>query len=192
MLFRSTITNTQYKVEISNVKLAGTVAGSDWGSFTLSVRAYSDTDKKPKYLEIFQNLTLDPDSSNFIARRIGDRYNFITYAGKIIEFGTYKNLSKYIRIEMATTPYPVAAVPYGFNAYVSPLGGTIGNYVAAVQYSKASIYGMSPGKYPSGTVMSDIPLGADSELTALYPTSSVNAGVKNDTSQYFEIGRAHV
>ena len=180
-----TITNTQYKVEISNVKLAGTVAGSDWGSFTLSVRAYSDTDKKPKYLEIFQNLTLDPDSSNFIARRIGDRYNFITYAGKIIEFGTYKNLSKYIRIEMATTPYPVAAVPYGFNAYVSPLGGTIGNYVAAVQYSKASIYGMSPGKYPSGTVMSDIPLGADSELTALYPTSSTNAGVKNDTSQYF-------
>ena len=99
-----TITNTQYKVEISNVKLAGTVAGSDWGSFTLSVRAYSDTDKKPKYLEIFQNLTLDPDSSNFIARRIGDRYNFITYAGKIIEFGTYKNLSKYIRVEMATTP----------------------------------------------------------------------------------------
>ena len=47
------------------------------------------------------------------------------------------------------------------------------------------IYGMAPGKYPSGTVMSDIPLGADSELTALYPTSSANAGVKNDTSQYF-------
>jgi hypothetical protein len=180
-----TNTNKQYKIEISNVKLAGTVVGSDWGSFTLSVRSYSDTDKKPKYLEIFQNLTLDPNSSNFVARRIGDRYNFITYAGKIIEFGTYTNLSKYIRIEMNTVAYPVSAVPYGNEAYVTPLGGTIGNYVPVVQYSKASIYGLAPGKYPSGTVMSDIPLGADAELTALYPTSSANAGVKIDTEQYF-------
>jgi hypothetical protein len=180
-----TNTNKQYKIEISNVKLAGTVAGSDWGTFTLAVRSYSDTDKKPKYLEIFQNLTLDPNSSNFVARRIGDRYNFITYAGKIIEFGTYTNLSKYIRIEMNTVPYPVSAVPYGNEAYVTPLGGTIGNYIPVIQYSKASIYGLAPGKYPSGTVISDIPLGADSELTALYPTSSVNSGVKIDTEQYF-------
>ncbi len=180
-----TITNKQYKIEISNVKLSSTVAGSDWGSFTLAVRSYSDTDKKPKYLEIFQNLSLDPNSSNFVARRIGDRYNFITYAGKIIEFGTYTNLSKYVRIEMNTVPYPVSAVPYGNEAYVTPLGGTIGNYIPVIQYSKASIYGLAPGKYASGTVISDIPLGADAELTALYPTSSTNAGVKVDTEQYF-------
>jgi hypothetical protein len=180
-----TITNKQYKIEISNVKLSSTVAGSDWGSFTLAVRSYSDTDKKPKYLEIFQNLSLDPNSSNFVARRIGDRYNFITYAGKIIEFGTYTNLSKYVRIEMNTVPYPVSAVPYGNEAYVTPLGGTIGNYIPVVQYSKASIYGLAPGKYASGTVISDIPLGADSELTSLYPTSSTNAGVKYDTEEYF-------
>ena len=179
------ITNKQYKIEISNVKLSSTVAGSDWGSFTLAVRSYSDTDKKPKYLEIFQNLSLDPNSSNFVARRIGDRYNFITYAGKIIEFGTYTNLSKYVRIEMNTVPYPVSSVPYGNEAYVTPLGGTIGNYIPVVQYSKASIYGLAPGKYASGTVISDIPLGADSELTSLYPTSSTNAGVKVDTEQYF-------
>ena len=180
-----TITNKQYKIEISNVKLSGTVAGSDWGSFTLAVRSYIDTDKKPKYLEIFQNLSLDPNSSNFVARRIGDRYNFITYAGKIIEFGTYTNLSKYVRIEMTTIAYPVSSVPYGNEAYVTPLGGTIGNYIPVVQYSKASIYGLAPGKYASGTVISDIPLGADSELTSLYPTSSANAGVKVDTEQYF-------
>jgi hypothetical protein len=180
-----TNTNTQYKIEISNVKLSSTVAGSDWGSFTLAVRAYSDTDKKPKYLEIFQNLNLDPNSANFVARRIGDRYNYITYAGKIIEFGTYRNLSKYVRIEVASVPYPVSSVPYGHDAYVCPLGGTIGNYVPVIQYSKASLYGLAPGKYPSGTVMSTIPLGADAELTDLYPTSSANAGVKIDTEQYF-------
>ena len=136
-------------------------------------------------MEIFQNLSLDPNSSNFVARRIGDRYNFITYAGKIIEFGTYTNLSKYVRIEMNTVPYPVSSVPYGNEAYVTPLGGTIGNYIPVVQYSKASIYGLAPGKYASGTVISDIPLGADSELTSLYPTSSTNAVVKYDTEEYF-------
>jgi hypothetical protein len=41
-----TNTNQKYKIEISNVKLAGTVAGSDWGSFTLAVRDFSDTEKK--------------------------------------------------------------------------------------------------------------------------------------------------
>jgi len=177
--------NTKYKVEISNVKLAGTVAGSDWGTFTLAVRDYSDTDKKPKYLEIFQNLSLDPDSANFVARRIGDRYNYITYAGKIIEFGTYTNLSKYIRIEMSDIAYPVSAVPYGFQAYSTPVSSTLTKYVPVVKYSKASIYGQAPGKYPSGTVFGDNPLGADSELTALYPTASVGVSVAEDTIQYF-------
>lgn len=180
-----TYTNTKYKVEISNVKLAGTVAGSDWGSFTLSIRDYSDTDKRPKYLETFQNLSLDPDSANFIARRIGDRYNYITYAGKIIEFGTYNNLSKYIRIEMSEVAYPVQAVPYGFKAYSVPIGSTATKYIPVIKYSKASIYGQAPGKYASGTVFNDIPLGADDELAALYPTASEGVTVVEDTKQYF-------
>ena len=180
-----TYTNQKYKIEISNVKLAGTVAGSDWGSFTLAVRDFSDTEKKPKYLEIFQNLSLDPDSANFIARRIGDRYNYITYAGKIIEFGTYSNLSKYIRIEVSDIAYPVSAVPYGFQAYTTPIGSTATRYVPITKYSKASIYGQAPGKYASGTVFGDNPLGADDELTALYPTASAGVTVAEDTLQYF-------
>ncbi len=180
-----TYTNTKYKLEISNVKLAGTVAGSDWGTFTLAVRDYSDTDKRPKYLEIYQNLTLDPDSANFIARRIGDRYNYITYAGKIIEYGTYSNLSKYIRIEMNDVAYPVSAIPYGFEAYSTPIGSTATIYVPTIKYSKASIYGLAPGKYASGTVFDEIPTGADSELSALYPTASTGVSVVSDTEQYF-------
>jgi hypothetical protein len=177
--------NTKYKIEISNVKLAGTVAGSDWGTFTLSVRDFSDTDKRPKYLEIFQNLTLDPDSADFIARRIGDKYSYITYAGKIIEFGTYSNLSKYIRVEMTDVAYPITSVPYGFKAYSTPIGSTATRYVPTVKYSKASIYGQAPGKYPSGTVFGDVPLGADDELTALYPTASTGVTVAEDTIEYF-------
>lgn len=180
-----TKSNTKYKIEISNVKLAGTVPGSEYGSFTLSVRDYSDTDKRPKYLETFQNLNLDPDSANYVARRIGDRFSYITFAGKIIEFGTYTNLSKYIRIEMNDVPWPETAVPYGFEAYSSPLGGTLTPMLPPVKYSKASIYGLGIGKYPSGTVFGQVP-GADDEIKSLYPTSSLNVGVFNDTKQYFK------
>lgn len=180
-----TLSNTKYKIEISNVKLAGTVPGSEYGSFTLSVRAYSDTDKRPKYLETYQNLNLNPDSANYIARRIGDRYSYITFAGKIIEFGTYATLSKYIRIEMNDVPWPVSAIPYGFEAYNSPVDSTLSRMLPPVKYSKASIYGLGVGKYASGTVFGEVP-GADDEIRSLYPTSSLNVGVSIDTKQYFK------
>lgn len=177
--------NTKFKIEISNVKLAGTVTGSDYGSFTLSVRAYSDTDKRPKYLETFQNLNLDPNSANYIARRIGDRYSYITFAGKIIEFGTYSTLSKYIRIEMNDTSIPTSAIPYGFEAYSAPVDSTLSRMLPPVRYSKASMYGLGLGRYASGTVFGEIP-GADDEIKSLYPTSSLNVGVSVDTKQYFK------
>lgn len=177
--------NTRCKVEISNVKLAGTVPGSDYGSFTLSVRSFSDTEKRPKILETFQNLNLDPDSANFIARRIGDRYNYITFAGKIIEFGTYATLSKYIRVESSTDVYPVAAVPYGFRAYATPVDSNYSNFVPSMKYSKASTYSQSPGRYASGIMFGEVPVGSDSELTNLYPTASNGVGCGRDNSQYF-------
>ena len=179
-----TNTNKKYKIEINDVKLAGTVAGTDWGTFTLSVRDYNDTTKRPKYLETFTNLTLDPDSSNFIARRIGDRYNYISYSGKIVEFGTYANVSKNIRIEMTSGDYPVTVVPYGFNPYDAPVAGDLDNVITTMKYSRASLYGTQLGKYPSGIVFDAIPI-TDAELVALYPTASVGVETYNDNIQYF-------
>jgi hypothetical protein len=177
--------NTSYKIEISNVKLAGkTVSGTDWGTFTLTVRAFSDTDKKTSILENFTNLNLDPDSSNYIARRIGDRYNLINNNGKILEYGTFTNNSKYIRIEMNGNPVPVTAVPYGFEAYAVPFNSSIGQWAPTMKYTKASIYGQNPGKYPSGITFDDAPPGADAELASLYPTTSLLNGASLDNREY--------
>ena len=180
-----TYTNTSFKIEISNVKLAGTVAGSDWGTFTVTVRKYSDTDKKPSILEQYNNCNLDPTSANFIARKIGDRYNYIRFDGKIIEYGTYDNLSKNIRVEMTQNPYPVTALPYGFQAYAVPVNGAIGNWCNPIAFTKASTYGLFPGRYPSGVDFGGFPSGADAELTALYPTASVGQEHWRDNLQYF-------
>lgn len=180
-----TYTNTQFKVEISNVKLAGTVAGSDYGTFTLTLRQYSDTDKRPVIVEQYNTLNLDPTSANFIARRIGDRYNYINFNGKIIEFGTFSNNSQNIRIEMSTNNYPVTAIPYGFEAYIVPTNGSLGFWTPKMKYTKASVYGLAPGKYPSGITFTDAPTGADSELFSLYPQPSVGIGAGSDNEQYF-------
>ena len=179
-----TVANKMYKIEISNVKLAGTVAGSDIGTFTLSVRDFDDTDKNPVYLEIYQNLNLNPDSADFVARRIGDRYNYINASGKIKEFGTYTNISRRVRIEMSGVNYPVSAVPYGFAAYSTPIDTNYGVFVPKMMYAKASTYSTSPGKYPSGIAFG-VPVGADATLRSLYPTCSLNVGVDNDNEQYF-------
>jgi hypothetical protein len=180
-----TYTNKLFKVQIENVKLPGHVAGSDWGTFTLTLRKYSDTDKRPVIVEQYNNLNLDPDSSNFIARRVGDRYRYIDYKGKIIEFGDYTNNSQNVRIEMTQNNYPVSAIPYGFEAFTTPTNGAMAFWTPTMKYTKASVYGLSPGKYPSGITFDDAPTGADTELFSLYPESAVGIGASGDNKQYF-------
>lgn len=180
-----TAANTSYKIEISNVRLAGQIAGSDWGSFTLTIRRFDDTDKRPVILESFQNLNFDETSKNYILKRIGDRYSYINSASKLVEFGNYSNLSKYIRIEMCQSPFPITSVPAGFEKLNVPVNGSVGEWLVPVRYSRASLYGIEPGKYPSGVAFVEPPYGADTELSALYPLSSVGNGSSKDNNQYF-------
>jgi hypothetical protein len=181
-----TAANTAYKIEISNVKSPGAVPGSSYGSFTLAVRSFSDTDSKPVYLERFDNLNLDVNSSNYVARRIGDTYNYIDFNGKILEFGDFPQKSKYVRIEMASSPWPIDAIPYGFGPYASPIGGDYARLgkIPAMQYCSASAYLLQPGRYASGVVFQPAPAQADVDLVALYPNGS-SVGPELDNKQYF-------
>ncbi len=178
--------NRAYKVEISNVKAAGSIPGTKWGSFSLVLRSFSDTDARPVVLERYDNLSLDPDSANYIARRIGDMYNYIDFNGKIKEFGDYTNVSKLIRVEMATSPWPVSAIPFGFGPYASPIGGDYARLgkLPAMAYTSASIYETQPGRYCSGVVFQPAPASADADLLALYPNGS-SVGPELDNRQYF-------
>jgi hypothetical protein len=181
-----TIANDLYKIEISNVRSPGSIAGTDFGSFTLGVRDYNDNDRRPVYLERYDNLNLDPNSANFIARRIGDSYNYIDYNGKIFTEGEYPTRSKYIRVEMAELSWPATVIPYGFDAYASTIGGTYARRgtLPRITYTTASRYSLQPGRFPSGVVFNPAPSGADAELSALYPDGS-RVGTERDNKQYF-------
>ena len=43
------------------------------GTFNLAIRAGNDNDKRKQTLETFNNLTLDPNSTNYIGKVIGDQ-----------------------------------------------------------------------------------------------------------------------
>jgi hypothetical protein len=134
--------NTKFKVSISNVKAAGEDGSTDYSTFTVTVRGFSDTDKRKSPLESYNNVNLDPSSPRYIAREIGDRYFTIDDNGKLTEYGDYSNKSAYVRVEVSTAgSYPISAAPFGHAAYTNPIATnnvTEASYVPAVVYQTGS------------------------------------------------------
>ncbi len=117
--------NKEFKLAVFNVKAAGSNNSTDYATFSIAIRGYSDTDKRPVILETFNNLNLDPASPNYIKKVIGDRNVVIDSNGKQTENGDYVNRSKYVRVECKVEgSFPVTAGPFGHGKYSSPLSGS--------------------------------------------------------------------
>jgi hypothetical protein len=132
--------NTKIKIGITNIKAAGSVNGTDYGTFTLVVRDFADTNKKKNVLETWSNVNLDPNSPNYISRVIGDRKLSIDLDGKITETGDWVNNSKYVRVANLNESAPVQAVPFGHTAYSLPISASalIGSAIPSVSFVSAS------------------------------------------------------
>jgi len=140
-------TNTMAKVSIVAIKAAGSVSGQEYGSFTITVRKFDDTDTKVVALESYANCNLDPNSPNYIARRIGDKYKYYQAVGadsKLVVKGDYENLSKFIRVEVdervRNAIYSPGLIPFGHEGYLSPFqASTYGAYPAAALVTSRSL-----------------------------------------------------
>ena len=119
--------NKELKVNILNVKDAGSVAGSDYGTFSLQVRSvnFNNDRLRPSndsVIEQFDNVSLDVNESNYFARVIGDRHTSIDSNGKLTYYGDYPNKSKHIRVgdysDLET--FPTTVVPFGHNKVYVP------------------------------------------------------------------------
>ena len=98
----------------NNILLSGSKHNLRWqistvnitkGTFTLLVRSGNDTHKRKQILETWNNLTLDPNTSNYIGKRIGDQKWNIRGSGTTDPYlqlsGSYPNKSKYVRVEVS-------------------------------------------------------------------------------------------
>ena len=132
--------NQEYKVSIFNVKASGETNSTDYSTFSVLVRGFSDTDRRPVILETWNNVNLDPASPNYIKKVIGDQNRVVDSNGKISENGDYTNRSRYIRVECKDEgSFPITAAPFGHGAYTNPIYvGSDETIVPSVIYSTGS------------------------------------------------------
>ena len=88
------------KISISEIKPSMNPDTYPYGTFTLSVRKASDSDKAPQFVERYSGVTLDPNSSNYIGARVGDMETYWNDTERrYITVGQYNNNSQFIRVE---------------------------------------------------------------------------------------------
>lgn len=159
--------NKLYKLAISNIK-ASVDEANQYGTFTVEVRDFNDTDTNPVVLERYPNCSLDPNSDNYVAKLIGDRkvsYNFdatVESERRVIASGKYPNISKYVRIRMSDqverSLIPAVSLPFGFRGVELPKTNNSLNDTAGTSPRLAGVLGAGVGSALSGSILPPIPL----------------------------------
>ena len=107
-------------IAIEDLKLATNSGIYAYGTFTVKVM-----DMNGGTLEKYSGCNLDPNSPNFVARRIGDMYmEWNETDRRYRSYGNHPNVSDYIRIKMYDEEqnYDAAALPAGFYGPGMPKG----------------------------------------------------------------------
>lgn len=113
-----TSANKEIKISIQNINPITK-------EFDIIVRDFNDTDTNITILESFSRCSMNPELSNYVARKIG------TYDGE------YSLQSDYIMLELAENA-PIDAFPCGFEGYYQ------NDYALTATSSSSSIDGKSP------------------------------------------------
>ena len=93
-------TQRKVKVSIKDLRAADPLDSNQYGSFTVVVRAINDIDAAPVILEQYNNCNFDPASSNYVARKIGDKFvQWDDTDRRYRTFGDFENVSNYVYVE---------------------------------------------------------------------------------------------
>jgi hypothetical protein len=178
------VANKDIKVSFIGMKLDNANPTTEYGTFTLVVRKFDDTDARTEVLEQWDNLSLDPDSPNYIARRIGNSEPTLdSETNETYYQGEYRNNSSYIWVEMGS-PAPAAALPYGFGKLYAPVvlsdyaqlpaptfvtsrwksGSVAGYNDQATDYKYYYGFDFSDTKYGNLSYLAPIPLSGSSKI----------------------------
>jgi hypothetical protein len=187
--------NSNIKVSIANVKAAVNPTVNPYGTFDVFVRDASDTDNALSLLESFTGLNLNPASPDYVARRIGDRYlSWNTNEKYYEEYGTYNNVSKYIRLEMNdevdnATANP-AVLPFGYfgpiRTATQTVTGTAGAGLAIPSGSMFAGATLTTGSEYSGFDFSG-PMSSSIEFPRISLRESGNYGVSTPKSAFYGV-----
>jgi hypothetical protein len=114
--------NRNLKISIQDIKRS-TNDEDEYGTFSVVIRHVSDSDNVVRVVEQFNNCNLNPNSLNYIARKIGDyRQQWENSERRYRQLGNYPNVSNYVYVEVnsdvdAGVTNPVL-LPFGFEGIV--------------------------------------------------------------------------
>jgi len=173
----------KYKILIENITPSKDPA-YDYGKFDLAVLGYdSDT-----VLQRFNGINLDPASTSYIARAIGDQHVYFDFdkaqsSQKLAVEGDYQITGNYIRVEMSNDVIlgnaPPTSLPFGFRGYGQLVtsgsilaSGSDANTMQAghtldIQKSVIPPVPMRMNIAPGGVATSDLAWGTQLELQGL-------------------------
>lgn len=116
--------NNLYKTEIRDIKYP--TSNAAYAKFTVVIRSWDDTDTSKVVLESYTDCDLDPDSSNYIAKKIGDLNTYFDFdrsidAQKVVEDGLYGKVSRRVWVEVsdavADKQVPTNTMPVSSRGY---------------------------------------------------------------------------
>lgn len=107
-----------YKISIRDIKASSTNLNS-YGSFTVEIREGNDKDAFRQVVESYPDCNLNPNSPNYIARRIGDMYSvWDSTENRYKEYNNNPNISSFVRVEVSDSVRDGGAdpklLPFGF------------------------------------------------------------------------------
>ena len=106
------------KISIMDIKKSTSV-DNPYGTFTVVIRMANDSDNAPAIVERYSNVNLNPNSTDYISKRIGDTYSVWSDTDRRHRwYGRFPSVSKYIRMDMNVDLDNGAGnsswVPFGF------------------------------------------------------------------------------
>ncbi len=125
-----------------NVRWQIVNARSSSGTFDLLIRRGNDGTLQPVVLETWTNLTLDPNSPNYISRVIGDfREEYDSTNSQIVFSGSFANRSNYVR---------VSAVNYTTPNFFDNAGNFKPQFTGSIPTNASGTFGGAIGSIPGG------------------------------------------
>ena len=116
------------------------------GTFSVIIRQGNDNTRAKSVLESFNNVSLDPKSSNYISRIIGDQTQVVRGAGTTDVYlqttGSYANASRYVRVKEVNFKTP---------DYLDNSGVAKAQYTASIPVQASGTFGDAVGSILTGT-----------------------------------------
>ena len=149
-------TNNHYVVIRDVKRPQNSNSSPDYAQFSLFLYEVGN----PSSIESYSGLNMDPDSSNYIVKVIGDQFSTVNNDGEITTYGDYPNLSPRIRVgdyKEDVFRSNKSMQPMGFAAVNNPITAGSAAYVPSASFNLRQT--LDGGSTVSSTYKSELPYG---------------------------------